>query len=90
MFWKIVTDLGKMSRKLLEIPDRPPWMEVKTFWSWPLTRLVSMRVTRDMVQELKVMGMASLSSRARIVLPGSGTSAAVFCRCLVRLWLKKR
>ncbi|CUP16574.1 Uncharacterised protein [Flavonifractor plautii] len=55
------------------------------------TRLVSMIVTRDMEQELRVMGMASLSSRASTTRLRSGWSAArAALPRRVRKWLKAR
>ena len=83
--------LGKMSRKLFSMPPRPPWMAVNTLWSWWFTKLVSMMVTRDMEQELRVMGTASFSSRTSTVRPRSGRSAAAApSRRRVRTWLKAR
>ena len=50
-----------------------------------------MRLTMVRVQELRVMGMASLSSRDRICLEVSGVSLEVIrSRLLVRMWLKAR
>ena len=50
-----------------------------------------MMVTRDMEQELRVMGMASLSRRTSTVRPRSARSVAgVLSRRRVRTWLKAR
>ena len=89
--WKRATALGNTSSTLLLMPVRPPSMAVKTVWSWLFTRLVSMRVTMDMVQELRVIGMASLSRWERMSPLLSGTSwAGRAWRRLVRAWLKNR